>query len=101
DHDLARRVAEGIGVEPPAAFAGTPTDMALPEVSVVRRGRYDTVATRKVAVLLADGFDHDAFQSVKQALEDGGAMVKTVAPAQRAYTSAGGETVTADESFTT
>ncbi len=100
-HELAVRVAEGVGVEPPAEFAGTPTDKALPEVSVERRGRYDTVATRRVAILLADGFDNDAYASVKKALEIGGATVKKVASAQRTITSASGETVMADESFLT
>ena len=100
-HELAVRVAEGVGVEPPAEFAGTPTDKSLPEVSVVRRGRYDTVATRRVAILLADGFDHDAYASVRQALEGGGATVKTVASAQKKVRSASGEAVMADESFLT
>ncbi len=100
-HDLAVRVAQGIGIKPPAAFAGTPTDKALPEVSVARRGRTDTVATRKVAVLLADGFDHAQFASVKAALEKGGAKAKVVSKLKGTVTSAGGDEVKVDESHLT
>ncbi|PAP74197.1 catalase [Rubrivirga marina] len=101
NHDLAVRVAEGIGVEPPAEFAGTETDKRAPEVSTVKRGRYDTIRTRTVAIVLADGFDHEQFMAVKETLMEGGAKPKVVAHRQGTFTSAGGETVEADESYLT
>src|SRR5690606_27546221 len=82
NHELAVRIAQGVGVEPPAAFAGQETDKRIPEVSVIKRGRYDTIATRKVAILLADGFDHGQFMAVKEMLMDGGAKPKVVAKMQ-------------------
>ena len=100
-HDLAVRIAEGVGIEPPASFAGQETDKRAPEVSVEKRGRFDTIATRKVAILLADGFDHDGFMAVKQALMDGGAYPKVVAKFKGTLTSAGGEEVEVDMSHVT
>jgi hypothetical protein len=68
DHYLAVRVANGVGIDPPGEFAGKENDKRAPEVSVKHRGRFDTIATRKIAILLADSFDHDQFMAVKQAL---------------------------------
>lgn len=101
DHDLAVRIAKGVGIEPPSEFAGKKTDKRAPEVSVKRRGRFDTIATRKVAILLADGFDHDQFMVVKQALTDGGAYPKVVAKFKGMLTSADGQEVEADMSHVT
>ncbi|OZC01217.1 catalase [Rubricoccus marinus] len=101
NHDLAVRVAKGIGVEPPTAFAGTETDKRIPEVSTIKRGRYDTIQTRKVAILLAEGFDHEQLMAVKEMLMDGGAMPTVVAETLGMLTSASGETVEVDESYLT
>src|SRR5690606_28388539 len=101
NHELAVRIAQGVGVEPPAAFAGQETDKRIPEVSVIKRGRYDTIATRKVAILLADGFDHGQFMAVKEMLMDGGAKPKVVAKMQGTLASANGEKVEVDESYLT
>src|SRR5690606_11674897 len=101
NHELAVRIAQGIGVEPPTVFAGKETDKRIPEVSTIKRGRYDTITTRKVAILLADGFDHDQFSAVKQMLMDGGAKPKVVAKTQGTLTSTSGEKVKVDESYLT
>ncbi|MEP0545572.1 MAG: catalase [Rhodothermales bacterium] len=101
NHELAVRVARGIGVEPPEAFAGKETDKRIPEVSTIKRGRYDTIETRKVAILLADGFDHEQFVAVKERLMAGGAKPKVVARTQGTLASASGETVEVDESYLT
>ena len=101
DHDLAVRIAKGVGIEPPAAFAGKKTDKRVPEVSVKHRGRFDTIATRKVAILLADGFDHGQFMAVKKALADGGAHPKVVAQFMGTVTSADGQAVEVDMSHVT
>ncbi len=101
DHGLAVRIARGVGIEPPSAFAGKKIDKRAPEVSVKRRGRFDTIATRKVAILLADGFDHHQFMAVKQALMDGGAYPKVVARFKGKLTSADGQEVEVDMSHVT
>ena len=101
NHDLAVRIAKGVGVDPPETFAGTETDKRAPEVSVKHQGRFDTIRTRQVAVLLADGFDHDQFMAVKQALMDGGATPTVVAKFKGTLTSADGQDVEVDMSHVT
>jgi len=61
----------------------------------------DSIKTRKIAALIADGFDGDALDRMKKALEAEGAMLKTVAPKLGDINSAGGKAVTADFSFLT
>jgi len=61
----------------------------------------NSIKTRKIAALIADGFDGDALDAMKKALEAKGAMLKTVAPKLGAIKSAKGKEVTADFSFLT
>jgi len=61
----------------------------------------NSIKTRKIAALIADGFDGDALGQMKKALEAEGAMLKTVAPKLGDINSAGGKKVTADFSFLT
>ena len=61
----------------------------------------NTIKTRKIAALIADGFDGDALDAMKKALKAEGAMLKTVAPKLGAIKSASGKEITADFSFLT
>jgi catalase len=61
----------------------------------------DTIKTRKIAALIADGFDDTTLDTMKKALEAEGAMLKTVAPKLGAIESANGKTIEADFSFLT
>jgi catalase len=78
DHDLATRVAAKLGLpEPPeeavdGAVAASP---ALSEISVS-----DTIATRKIAVLAADGVDVVGTQRFKDLMQQRGAIVEVLAP---------------------
>jgi catalase len=99
DKQLAARVAEGLGFRgiprldlpinhsipadgEPAAFqprriGRTPkTSPALSMANTVKNG----VATRKVAILAADGVDLPSLRRMKDALEKAGAAAKVVAP---------------------
>jgi catalase len=100
DDALAQRVAEGLGfrelprLELPinrsipadgdsAAFESTRKSDAAPEVSAalsMANTVKDTIATRKVAILAADGADTAAVAKMKEALERAGAAGKIVAP---------------------
>jgi hypothetical protein len=53
-----------------------------PTLSVVNKPNFpkDTIKTRKIAVLLADGFDDTSVREMSKALLTAGAMPKTVAP---------------------
>ncbi len=99
DEDLARQVAEGLGLEVPTSVDG-PVNQAIgadADVEKMQPGKKkiyldespalsesyiktDTIATRQIAVLAADGFDADAFLPMHEALKAENAMVKIVAP---------------------
>ena len=61
----------------------------------------DTIKTRKVAALIADGFDGTQVAAMKEALMKQGAMLKTVAPRNGAILTADGKAVAADFSLLT
>ncbi len=61
----------------------------------------DTIKTRKVAVLAADGFDDSALALITKALIKEGAVVKIVAPRLGTLLSRGGAEVKIDFSFLT
>ena len=98
DHTLAVRVAEGIGVEPPATDGSRPVEKRAPEVGVEARKRTDSIATRKIAILAADGFDHASLNSVKELLEGRGARCEIVSQHQRRLRGSGGD-VLVDKSY--
>jgi catalase len=99
DNGLAARVAEGLGFRgiPKMEFPvnhSIPADGDPGAFQPRRRARAggespalsmantvkDTVATRKVAVLAADGVDAASLRQLKDALERGGATARIVAP---------------------
>jgi len=61
----------------------------------------DTIKTRKIAVLLADGFDDTAVLEMNKALLTAGAAPKTIAPRLGVVTGTGGEQLKVDFSFLT
>jgi catalase len=77
DHDLARRAAEGIAVPPPEKGEAKAVAKRAPEVSVEHQKK-PGVKTLKVAILAAEGVDHDAVMAVKSALEAEGARAKVI-----------------------
>jgi len=124
--DLARQVADHLGIAVPSRIDGpinrsvpadaNPKDFqpttsapvsgfnrtveksaALSMAATVK----DTIKTRKIAILAADGFDDDALDSVKKALTGAGAVVKIVAPALGTIAGAGGTKVPVDFSLLT
>ena len=99
DDDLAKQVAEGLGVgvpkkvegylnenygadaDPkslqPKKFTGEPHDS--PALSIVRSAK-PGMKTAKVAILLADGYEEAAVKAISQAIKDAGGEAKIVAP---------------------
>jgi catalase len=61
----------------------------------------DSIKTRKIAALIADGFNAKELDAMKKALKAEGAMLKTVAPRLGTIKSADGKELTADYSFLT
>lgn len=99
DEDLANEVADNLGMKVPDTIDG-PINQAIgadanvedfqpkkkkiyleesPELSQANT-KFETIATRQIAFLVADGFNMESFDAMKKALEKENAMVKLVAP---------------------
>ena len=123
DKDLANSVAEGLGAKVPKKL-DKPLNMSFPAgvdprkfqpkkvaqeidsspaLSMVNNPNFpqDSIKTRKVAVLLADGFDAAAVDQMNKVLLTAGAMPKTVAPRLGLVTGSNGVQLKADFSFLT
>ena len=123
DKALANRVAEGLGLSVPSKL-DKPLNMNIPAdgdprrfqpkrvsqgieespaLSMVDNPNFpkDTIKTRKIAFLMADGFDDVAVSDMKKALMTAGAQALTVAPRLGVLTGAKGEECKADFSFLT
>lgn len=119
DAGLAEKVGKGLGLTPEepqkpinhSYGADTNPDTVQPvkkklslEKSValsMANTVKDTIKTRKIAALIADGFDVAQLETMKFALEAEGAMVKTVATRMGEITGSDGSAVKADYSFLT
>ncbi|MGA9770686.1 MAG: catalase HPII [Blastocatellia bacterium] len=120
DKTLASRVAEGLGISVPAKL-DAPLNQSIPADANVKQYQpkrvskevgaspalsmantvKDTIKTRKIAVLAADGFDDAEFAAMKKALTSAGAQIKVIAPRQGFLKGASGEEVKIDFSFLT
>ena len=122
DKGLANKVAEGLGAAVPAKLE-KPMNMSVPgdvdpkkvqpkraiemdpspALRMIDNPNFpnDTIATRKIAFLVSDGFDDAALLDMKQTLMTAGAVVVTVAPRLGILTGANGTAVKADFSFLT
>jgi catalase len=112
DGDLARMVAEGIGVSPEAVpEAKSPHSrrddgdhrrmVERSEALSMENTVKDTIKSRRVAFLAADGFDHTSLAKVKRALEKSGAQVEVVSKFLGTLKSARGEEIQVDKSYIT
>lgn len=99
DTDLATKVGEGLGMKVPKSIEkpinqaigadadpkkhepGTKKNYldASPALSQAKT-KFASIATRQVAVLVADGFDAKTFKAMKAMLDKEGAMAKIIAP---------------------
>mgnify|MGYP005834510135 CR=1 FL=1 len=100
DGDLAIRIAEGIGVPPPAekgASSGTKKSPNLSQEMTVK----DTIKSRKVAILAMEGYNHDEVMLVKQALKDSGAHPQIISQFLGMVKSTDGREMEVDKSYIT
>jgi catalase len=123
DTELANRVATGLGLNVPKKLE-KPMNMSVPADSDPRKFQpkrvtdelepspalsmldnpnfpVKTIKTRKIAFLVADGFDEASVMDMKMALMKAGAVVMTVAPRLGVLTGAGGDSLNADFNFLT
>jgi len=99
DKDLAKKVGKGLGMEVPSSI-DSPVNQAIGADANVEKHqpgkkknyleisealsqthlKVDSIVSRKIAVLVAEGFDGEGMTKMKKALEDKGAMVNLIAP---------------------
>lgn len=115
DKNLAKKVARELGlsvpksVEPPLNQSipadGNPKDfqpiekessIAVSEALSIAKTIKDTIRTRKIAILAADGVNGKTLNETKQSLEKEGAMVEIIAPLLGSILSADGATIVVD-----
>ncbi|MGV9770425.1 catalase [Streptosporangium sp. NPDC003464] len=100
DHDLAVLVAEGVGVAPPAGPAVPNHGHASPALSQ-DHARVESVATRKIAILAADGVDAAQVEGVQAALTVMGAICEVLAARDGAVRGEDGEQVPVTRAMST
>lgn len=119
DKALASAVAEGLGIPVPAPEQylnqnipadGNPDDFQpldfQPELRISKALSMadtvkDTIKTRQIAILAADGVDEVSLGNMKQALESAGAQSKVIAPHLGLIAGANGQQIKVDQSFLT
>ena len=95
DEQLASRVAQGLGIKLPDALPRVLANPAKPEVttspalSLMARPGDGSIRTRCIAIIVADGMDGAASQTIHDALVEQGAVAKYVGPRLGAVESAG------------
>ncbi|MDN3351563.1 catalase [Actinomadura sp. DC4] len=91
DHDLATAVAEGIGVVPPEKAVTDNHGRGSPALSQADSAH--SPATRKVAILVADGVNADDVETVWDGLRELGALPEILAPRDGTVRAADGAAV--------
>ncbi|HEY0454365.1 catalase [Actinophytocola sp.] len=100
DHELATMVASGVGVPVPDDGPAPNHGRRSPALSQLNEPA-DTIATRRVAVLLADGVDGVGLATAADGLREGGAVVELLAPVDGTVRDATGAEVAVDRAMTT
>jgi catalase len=121
DEKLASGVAENLGIEIPSKL-DLPMNMSYPadadpddyqpipkkdakvkksEALSMANTVKDTIATRKIAVLVADGFDANDVKMMKNALEKQGAMAKIIGMKSKSVKDSDGKELKVDHALRT
>ncbi|HEV7305092.1 catalase [Ensifer sp.] len=98
DETLAKRVADGLGIELPKInpAAREPVDLPPSPTLSIHDNMLDTIDGRKVGILIADGSDAGALKKLKDALAKAGATAFVVAPKVGKVQLSDGKTMRAD-----
>lgn len=102
DSDLTRQVAEGVGVPMPEGEPVGRLDRfeSLSMESDSNRAKR-TAKGRKIAAVIADGYDCRVLDAIRQEAESEGALLETVAPRLGEIRSSKGRMVQADKTLST
>ena len=102
DEDFARRIADGLRLDPLPGPVGTgatrrsPTCRRRPRLSIVANGP-QTFAGRKIGVLVTDGVDAALLNALRKAAAAEGALVELVAPQIGGVVTSDGELIPAHQ----
>jgi catalase len=98
DEELARRVANGLGIELPkkAPAARAPIDVEPSPSLSIQKNMKTTLEGRKVGILIADGSDAREIAGLKAAIEKAGGTAMIVAPKVGAVKLSDGKAIKAD-----
>jgi catalase len=98
--DLAKTVAKNVGGETPTkelrANKGTKAK-GLSQLEYMPKE--PTIATRQIAILIADGFDYNAYNAMKTSLEAQNAFVFTIGSQRQGVVADSGQKVVPDHFF--
>uniref|UniRef100_UPI00388D6D02 catalase-related domain-containing protein n=1 Tax=Peribacillus sp. TaxID=2675267 RepID=UPI00388D6D02 len=100
DLKLAEKIAEGVGVNPPTNKNESEVELTSPALSQ-EQNKIITPATRKVAVLAADGFKGSEMDQVMDAFKTAGIMAEIISTNRGMITSEEGQQLEVSQSFLT
>jgi len=98
DLELARRVAENLGLPAPAAptvAPKVPTPQSSPALSLMNHAP-GNIKSRKIAILVANGVDGAAIDTFKAKLAEQGALAKIIGPSPAPVKTADGKMLPVD-----
>lgn len=98
DEDLAKRVADGLGIDLPKKnpAARAPVDMEPSAALSIQKNMKDTLEGRKIGILIADGSDAKALKKLADSIEKAGATTFLVAPKVGKVVLSDGKAIKAD-----
>jgi catalase len=103
DGDLAIEIAKGVGVPAPEQKGGSQVTKESPNVSQERTEHTakNTVKSRKIAILAANGFDRTDLSQVMQTLQAAGAHTHIISKYLGMLKSSSGEEIEVDKNYLT
>ena len=100
DRELVTRIAAGLGMPVPSESAPANHGQSSPALSIETMPK-DSIKSRKVAILAADGVNGSELMAVKQALEAAGARPIVVSKLGGMIKSADGKSIPVEQTFLT
>lgn len=100
DLDLAKAVATNVGGDPQSKAKNANHGQKAKGLSQLEyMPEKPTIETRRIAILIADGFDYSSYMTMKEVLEARGAFVFTIGSQRLGVTAASGQKVVPDHFF--
>jgi catalase len=103
DGDLAIEIAKGVGVPAPEQKGGSQVTKESPNVSQERTEHTakNSIKSRKIAILAAEGYNYDDVSQVMQALKGAGAHTDLISKYRGMLKSSKGEEIEVDKNYLT